>query len=195
MRGGRSRLVAFACLAALAVLLGGCELLLGPAFGPDDGRGFGPDPSFDFEDPFPSSSPIGTYAHGSATIRIAGGETIELTRFYADATADANFGANAHWSGPDGWHLRISGAGSDESYGGGYVVFDRVRGGEHWTSLDEVDHCDLDVTVMTADALRGTATCTGVRWFDELDMSDDPDGPKPLDEPAFDAKVTFEATR
>ena len=185
--------------AALTLVLGGCELLLGPAFGPGPGPGFEPSFSPDFEDPFPSPSQIAVYNHGSATIRIStagtADQTLELSRFYAGATADNIYGAQAHWSDGGSWHLRISGAGSSEEGFGGYLAFDRLLDGQHWTSLGDEDACDVHVTTMTADAFRGTATCTGVQWFDELSSMDGPGDPKPIDEPAFDAEVTFEATR
>ena len=58
------------------------------------------------------------------------------------------------------------------------------------------DRCIVDIDVVGADALRGTATCKGVEWFDVMDSSPiAPDGPKALDVPKFDAEVTFEAKR
>ena len=37
-----------------------------------------------------------------------------------------------------------------------------------------------------------SATCKGVAWYDALDM-EFTGPPKPLDEPKFDAEITFEA--
>jgi hypothetical protein len=45
-----------------------------------------------------------------------------------------------------------------------------------------------------AKAIRGTAACKGVEWYDALDVPFNASGPKELDEPTFDADVTFEAT-
>ena len=190
MRGGARGGAALALIAALGVLLGGCELL-GPAFGGPFGG-----------DPFPSSSPIASYTSGKATIAITGGETIVLDRLGHGATVDSLFGSDVSWTGSSGWHVRVNGAGASDAgaFGGaagfsGYVAFDRIADGAHWTTLGGDDRCIVDVTVVSAATLRGTASCKGVEWYDALDLPTRPDGPKPLDEPKFDAEVTFEATR
>jgi hypothetical protein len=166
--------------AALTLLLAGCS-----AFMPG------------FEGDFPSSSPIAKYSTGTATIAIKDGETIKLDQLADDAGVDSLFGSNIRWTGPSGWHLRLTGAGSDNEFGmgPGFLQFDRIVDGEHWQSQYDGSRCILDVEVADAKALRGTATCKGVEWYDALDLGFAmPQGePKPIDEPKFDAEVTFEA--
>lgn len=176
-------------LSLAAVLLSGCDLLMGGAFGPG------------FDGDFPSSSPIATYRSGSATIAIAGGETITLDKLAAGAGVDSIFGSDVRWTGASGWHVHISGAGADDGGGGampfegGYLTFDRIVDGDHWSSFDG-GRCIVDVDVVDASAFRGTATCKGVEWFSAIGMPlMNPTGPKPLDQPKFDAEVTFEAVR
>jgi hypothetical protein len=166
--------------ATLALILGGCSAFLGPgAFGDD----------------LPSSSPIATYSTGKATIAIKDGETIELGQVAEGSGVDSLFGSDVHWTGPSGWHLRVSGAGGNEGFGfeGGYINLDRITEGQHWTTQFDGSRCITDVTVVDATAIRGSATCKGVQWYDALDMTFTRGEPKKIDEPKFDAEITFEA--
>jgi hypothetical protein len=175
---------------SLVFVLGGCELLMRGALGEDLGGDF------------PSSSPIAAYAHGTATIAVAGGETIVLDQVGAGAGVDSLYGSDVRWTGSKGWNVRISGVGGDSGgfgggnpFGSGYLTFDRLTEGQHWSSMFG-DRCIVNIDVVDAQALRGRATCKGVEWFDVLDSSPmGADGPKALDVPKFDAEVTFEATR
>jgi hypothetical protein len=72
------------------------------------------------------------------------------------------------------------------------LAFDQIADGHHWTTFDP-SRCIVDVKVADAKEIRGTATCKGVEWIDALDMTSTPTGPKPLNEPKFDAEVTFDA--
>ena len=168
---------ALAGIVALAFVASGCELFYPP-----------------FDEDFPSSSPIAAFDEGTATIAIADGETIELTRVADGAGIDSLFGSTVRWMGPDGWSLQISGAGAEPEFGMGsaYLTFDRIADGEHWTTFDP-GRCIVDIEVADKTALRGTATCKGVEWYDALGgvMALEP---SPMDEPKFDAEVTFEAT-
>jgi hypothetical protein len=62
------------------------------------------------------------------------------------------------------------------------------------TSFDG-SRCITDVDEVDATAIRGSATCKGIVWYDALDMAFTQGPPKPLDEPSFDAEITFEAVR
>jgi hypothetical protein len=170
----------------LALLLAGCEMLLGPAFG---GSAFG-------EGPLASPSQIATYATGTVTIAIKGGETIVLDRMAPGSGVNTLFGSDVRCTGPSGWHVRIGGAGVNEAFGiggGGYLTLDRIVDGQHWTTYDG-SRCVVDIEVADAKAIRGTAACKGVEWYDALDVPFNASGPKELDEPKFDADVTYEAT-
>ena len=65
--------------------------------------------------------------------------------------------------------------------------------GQHWTTQFDGSRCITDVTVVDATAMRGSATCKGVQWYDALDMAFTRGEPKKIDEPKFDAEITFEA--
>jgi hypothetical protein len=114
------------------------------------------------------------------------------------ATIDSIFGSEVHWSSPDGWHLRVDGAGADDGGLGGfggefaYVSIDRIFDGNHWTTF-EASRCLIDVVVADKSRLKGTATCKGLEWYDALGAGFTAEGPTTLDEPKFDAELTFEA--
>jgi hypothetical protein len=166
-----------------AATVAGCSLLMG-------GAGFGPD--------LPSSSPIASFSEGRATIAIDGGEPIELNDVGAASGIDAMFGSNVTWSNADGWHLRVNGAGA--TFGGdiappemSYLSLDRITDGQHWTTYDPT-RCIVDIEVADETAIRGTATCKGLEWYDSLDAFSGTTQPKAVDAPKFDAEITFEAT-
>ena len=181
------RIAVVAGLAAMAVVLGGCGLLFPPT-------GFGGD--------LPSSSPIASYRTGSATIAIDGGTAIQLTDLADGASIDSLYGSNVHWTGGDGWHIRLAGAGADDGgFGGlggfgdsGILTIDRIADGKHLTTYDNDNRCIVDVQVADKTGLKGKATCKGLEWYDALDLGGfSPNGPKDLDLPKFDAELTFEA--
>jgi hypothetical protein len=178
-RASRAAVVVVAA-AAVALILGGCEAFM-PGFG----------------EAFPSSSPIAAYSTGSATIAIKDGETIELDKVAAGSGVNSMFGSEVRWTGPGGWHLRVSAAGAEGAgaFGAadGYVTLDRIVDGKHWTTMFDGDRCITNIAVVDATAIRGSATCKGVAWYDALDMQFTAGPPKPLDEPKFDAEITFEA--
>ena len=191
MRRGRSRAVGILAAALVGgcatVVLGGCQAIFGPGFG---------GPGFDGN--FPSPSPIATYRSGTASIAIKGGDTIKLDTIAPGSGLDSIFGSNVRWTGPSGWNLRISGAGSAQGLGaaigagGAMIAFDQIADGHHWTTFDPT-RCIVDIKVADAKGIRGTASCKGVEWIDALDMQFGPLGPKPAPAPKFDAEVTFEA--
>ena len=202
----RSRLAGAVFVALLAPLLGGCQLLglpPGPFPVPDGGMGFdeepvpepGVDPDMGWEPDmgFPEPRVIAIYTTGSAVVALGDGTTIRLDRVAEGSGVNAAFGSDVRWIGPDGWNLRLLGAGVEEEFGGpAFLQLDRIRGGEHWTSWDD-GRCIVDVEVADEDGVRGTAICRDARWYDALGSTLDDWGPEPLDVPAFDAEITFEA--
>jgi hypothetical protein len=164
--------------AVLALFLGGCSAFM-PGFG----------------GAFPSSSPIAAYATGTASIAIKDGETITLDEVAEGSGVDSVFGSDVRWTGPSGWHLRVSGAGGSEEFGGGegYITLDRIVDGQHWTTTFDGSRCITDVDVVDPKTIRGSATCKGIVWYDALDMEFTHGPPEPIDEPKFDAEITFEA--
>jgi hypothetical protein len=178
-RGLRAARAAVVASGALALILGGCSAFFGPGF----------------EGDFPSSSPIAAYSTGTATIAIKDGETIKLDQVADGSGVDSVFGSDVRWTSPSGWHLRVNGAGGNEEFGApaGYLTLDRILEGQHWTTMFDESRCITDVDVVDANAIRGSAICKGVAWYDALDMQFNAGPPKPLDEPKFDAEITFEA--
>ncbi|HVL52864.1 MAG TPA: hypothetical protein VM344_01230 [Vitreimonas sp.] len=149
-----------------------------------------------FDDDFPEPSVIATYTQGSATLELADGTVIELPNVAKGSNLATPMGSSVRWTGGDGWHLRLNGAGGDEMFGEmSYLTFDRLTDGEHWTTEYAMDRCIVDIDLADATGVRGSATCKGVRWYDALDQSFSFEQglPDPLDEPKFEAEVTFEA--
>jgi hypothetical protein len=174
MRIGR---IGPALIAALTVpWLAGCALL-----------GY---PYMDGED-FPEPSIIARYTTGAATLTLGDGTVLALDRVADSSTLDTLSGARVRWTGTDGWHLTLSGAGDSEFGSYAWFQFDRIAEGEHWTIFDE-SRCIIEVDRADETGVKGTATCKGLQWTDALDMSF-VESPKPLDEPKFDADITFEA--
>jgi hypothetical protein len=183
VRGRRGAAPALALLGvAVALVAGGCELLM-------DSGGFGND--------FPAPSQIASFSTGHATIAIAGGETIELDKVDATSGIQTLMGSDVRWTGDDGWSLQVNGAGADfpDNMGGldtpAFLALDRIQDGNHWTTYDP-SRCVVTVDVADKTGVRGSATCKGVEWFDAL-TGPSFTQPKPVDQPKFDAEITFEA--
>ncbi len=178
---GRTRGLAVA-VGLAAPIVSGCGLL------------FGYPP---YDEAFPTPSVVATYRTGSATIELGDGTTIELDRLADGATLMSETGTSVRWSSPDGWHVTLQGAGSEFGLGpAAYLQLDLVQESEHWTTAYDSSRCIVDVEVADESAVRGTATCRGVQWYDALDQGVgwEMEGPEALDEPEFDAEIAFEAT-
>ena len=79
--------------------------------------------------------------------------------------------------------------------GGAYLQIDRIVGTAHWTTADP-SRCIVTVELADETALRGTATCKGLRWSDTLATGFYSMKPAYVEgEAPFDAEITFEALR
>ena len=176
-RGGPLRV---AVLASLAVpLLAGCSLL-----------GF---PPYLVDEEFPEPSGLATYTAGSATITLDDGTVIDLDEVGRHSTLNTVTGTSVRWRSPDGWSLGLQGVAGDEAWGSFEMLqLDRIFDGNHWTTWD-TGSCDIDMEHADEKRVAGTATCNGLTWMDALEQPTF-DMPEPLDEPEFDAEITFEAT-
>jgi hypothetical protein len=166
---------------ASAVLVAGCQYLL--------------DPSLTDPDAFDAPKAIATYASGTASLTIGADPTIDLDELSAAALYEDWWGGEATWSSGDGWYLRVFGATS----GGGVfgssasVTLDRVVDGRHWTTYDG-SRCIVTIDAADAKALRGSATCKGMRWSDAISGLGAGLEPRYIEgEDAFDAEIRFEA--
>ncbi|HEY7590785.1 MAG TPA: hypothetical protein VH723_07315 [Candidatus Limnocylindrales bacterium] len=154
---------------------------------------------FPFSDEeFAPPSPLATYRTGTATLTLEDGSRIVLDRINAGPHVWSSFGTEVRWFGTDaadGWNFKINGAGMDTPFPSALATFDRVAGGQHWTTLFS-DACDLDVEKADKTGIRGTASCEGLRWVDALDgYSMGLNTPSPVEgQPRFDVTVTFEAS-
>ena len=173
--------MALALIVGLAALVaGGCQYLLG----------YPTDPNFALP------SPSAAYREGHATVSLGKQPAITLGQLSQPGTFDTMLGAEATFRGDDGWYLRIVGA----TAGGGFmqtafIQLDRISGGEHWTTVDP-SRCVVTITAADKDALRGSASCKGLRWSDAV-AGGMYGGLEPAyidGQPAFDAEITFEAT-
>ena len=174
----RAALLAFALGASLAA--GGCEYLYGYGAGGPDG----------FELP----TPVATYHHGVATVRLADGPEIELRTVEDAALYDDFVGGEATWSDGSGWYLRATGMTEGGVFGSfAYLTLDRIVGAEHWTTSDPT-RCVLTIETADATALRGTASCRGLRWADAISSYGMALQPRYVPgEAPFDAEIRFEA--
>jgi hypothetical protein len=162
-----------------AILLVGCDFLIGS-------RAARPSPSI-----------LAIYSKGTATIAIAGGETLRLDQVAPGSSVSSAYGAEVRWTGPGGWIVRVSNVGVPNTFGstgsnGGYLVLDRTVGGEQWTTRGDT-RCIIHIDVADATTIRGAATCSGVAWYDASLPPFEAGVPPSLGEPKFDAEVTFEA--
>jgi hypothetical protein len=153
------------------------------------------DPGFSFDPDASDAPPKAYFKHGSATLTI-GTQVIKLDKMVGEGLLSDQFGAQAAWSNGAGWYAQafgISPAGSEYAEGA-LVSFDHIVNGQHWT-VGDPSLCRIAVTRSDEKGLAGTATCPNVRWADLMAAYASPTGPVYVkDEPAFDAKLTFEAS-
>ncbi|MGH2474136.1 MAG: hypothetical protein ACRDIL_02640 [Candidatus Limnocylindrales bacterium] len=174
VRVGRGVLLAGAVLVA-----GGCQYLLGLPTDPD----------------FTMPTPEAVYGEGRATVKIGSDPAITLDELARPGTFDPMIGGEVTFRGVDGWSVQVLGA----QVGGGFMLqpgwiqLDRIVDGQHWTIADPT-RCVLTIVAADPFALRGSATCKGLRWSDALGGGAYMPEPAYIaDQPAFDAEITFEA--
>ena len=180
----RVLLVGFVALATVS--FAGCQYLLGlPAPGALD-----PGASFDPEAPF--GPPEATYHTGKATVTI-GDQVIVMDHLFGEAVLLKEFGADLTWTDGAGWYLRAGGMGTGAPLGAGYtmVTIDHVADGRHLTAFGD-QGCQTKLERADKTGVQGTPSCKSLRWTDALGGGLF-NGPKPTDEPAFAAEITFEA--
>ena len=201
MRGG----AVAAALVGAALVLSGCQYLLGPLVGgpiyPVDPGDFGSfDPgefgSFDPNEPgFSIPPPAATYQTGSATITI-GDSVTTLDRLAAPGSLMTDYGGNAIFTDGAGNYLQVYGAkpgASTVEVEPPFLTIERIADGRHMTAFDPAG---CKVTIATADTtgFAGSGSCKGLRWSDALAPYNATGSPIYItDLPAFDAEVAFSA--
>jgi hypothetical protein len=179
MRGWGARFVRLVAAGMAALAVAGCGLLF---------------PSYPMPEDL-GAPPLAVYRHGQATITLGDGTRIVLDEVAADSNLVEALGATVHWTGADGWHVRLMDASPDLGWGSyAYLQLDRIEDGNHWTTWDG-SRCIIDVDLADETGVRGRATCKGLQWSDALNPfpevlsspSTDGRGPK------FDAEIEFEA--
>jgi hypothetical protein len=153
------------------------------------------DPGFSFDPDATDAPPKAYFKHGSATLTI-GTQVIKLDKMVGQGFLSEQFGAQAAWTNGSGWYAQafgISPAGSEYAEDA-LVSFDHIVNGQHWT-VGDPSLCHIAVTRSDEKGLAGTATCPNLRWADLMAAYASPTGPVYIKgEPAFDAKLTFEAS-
>jgi hypothetical protein len=173
-----------------AFMLAGCQYLFGLTPLPPAG-GFGSfDPGmFESFGPEIMPSPQAIFETGSAEVTIDDATT-KLDKLVGTAAVYRTFGTDIAWTDGKGFYLRYYGPGEGAGEPG-FLSFDRIKDGSHWTTMDS--GCKVDLTKSDKTGLAGTASCNDLRW---TDMMGGFAGTPPLieGEAPFDASVTFEAT-
>lgn len=166
----------------------------------------------DLGDPGPFPSVLATYSHGSASLAITRGgtiETIALDRVGRGSQATSVIGTNVTWRNDQGWILQVnaydsgslfgpraSGEVDDDSYYGD-VSIQLIAEHEFWRAASygaSGNRCIVDIEEADESEVRGGATCRGLRWTDGTVV---PLNPEPVlieGQDPFDAEITFEAT-
>jgi hypothetical protein len=174
----RRQLLVIAMVVGAVPLLAGCDLLMGTGSynGYDDDLG----------------EELATYATGRATLEIDG-RTIVLDQLGAGPHLISGFGADVYWYNEDGWGLRLNAYDGDMMMSGTDITIDRVQT-TYW-SANGFDDCVVEVDKADETGVKGSATCDGLRWSDQLRGSRGwSGGPSRVEgEPAFDSTITFEA--
>jgi hypothetical protein len=156
-------------------LLAGCAFFDGPSDDGLDGEG----------------QVLATYTSGHATLKIDG-STMVLDQLGGESELISGFGADVYWYNDAGWGLRFEAYG-DSGLSGNDVRIERVQT-TYWAT-DGGGDCVVKVEKADATGLKGSATCHGLRWVDQLRGSRwGSDGPNYVKgEPAFDATIKFQA--
>ena len=204
MRGGALA----ALLVGAALVLSGCQYLLGPLAGgpvfvpgPGDFGSFDPGEfgSFDpgvFGSFDPSSvPPVATYRTGSATVKM-GGSSMTLDQLSAPGSYMEYYGGNAIWTDGAGNYLQVFGGRAGATTletGGAFLSIERIADSKHLTAAD-VGSCKVTVRVADKTGFSGSASCKGMHWSDAIAPLDRVGNPVYVgDLPAFDAEITFAA--
>jgi hypothetical protein len=190
-----------ALVAATAFILAGCQYLFGMSgMGPPGGAFGSGDPgqflSFDpvtfgsFEPDFSMPAPSAVFTKGAATVTIDG-RPVTLDRLSGMAATYPMLGSEATWTDGKGMYVRYYGSG--DSTEPGFVSFDRIRDGSHWTT-DDPARCTVVTDHTDRTGIAGTATCTGLRWIDTMGGFGSGGDAYVAGEDPFDAAITFQAT-
>ncbi len=158
-------------LVGTALVLSGCQYLLGPLGGgpvfvpgPGDFGSFDPGEfgSFDPNNPaFALPSPEATFSKGSANVTVDG-ETWHLDRLAGTGRMYKDIGMDVGWTDGNGNYLHLSGSG-----GLGLPAFlsiDKIADGRH-LGIPDPTACMPKVDKSDATGVAGSATCKGLRWI------------------------------
>jgi hypothetical protein len=170
-------------LLPVAFLVGGCQYLFG----------FGAQPAPGDPGGFAEPSPQAAFSQGSATVKIDGVET-RLDQMPHPGTLYESLGFEATWTDGNGLYLRLYGPiGIGVVRPEAFITLERIRDGQHWTTASMSD-CRVTLDQGDASGIKGSGTCTGMRWSDSMASFTGLVPPYIEGEAAFDVVVTFEAT-
>jgi hypothetical protein len=193
MRGG----AVAAALVGAALVLSGCQYLLGPIVGGpiypiDPGFGsFDPGEFGSFDPDYPGFSlppPEATFTKGSAVVTIDG-TAMHLDRLATNGMMYKEMGTDIAWTDGSGNYVHFFGTG-EPGYPG-FISIDRIAEGKHLGTQDP-SACAIKLDKLDATGVAGSATCKNLRWMDMVSSFGAFASPAPG--AAFDAEITFEAT-
>jgi hypothetical protein len=165
----------------------------GSGFGSGDpGQFFSFDPGDfgSFEPEFSLPAPSAVFTKGAARLTIDG-TPMALDRLAGTAATYPMLGTEATWTDGKGTYVRFYGSG--DAIDPGFVSFDRISDGNHWTT-DDPTRCTVVTDHADKTGIEGTATCKGVRWIDTMSGFPSGDDAYVPGQDPFDAEITFEAT-
>jgi len=193
-----------AALVAAALLLSGCQYLLGPLVGgpiaPLDPGGFGSlDPgefgSFDPNEPtFSLPPPAAIYTTGSATVKI--GDSVKVLDRLTTGSLMTDYGGTAIFADGAGTYLQVYGTeagGTNIDQEPAFLTIERIADGRHLTASDPMG-CTVTITSADTTNFAGSGSCKALHWSDALAPYDATGKPSFVEgEPAFDLEVEFSA--
>jgi hypothetical protein len=187
---------ALALVAVAAFSVAGCQYLFGLAPGAPPGGILAPGGSFDpgmfaSFDPadFSFPAPQAVFTHGTATLEV-GGKTEKLDQLGAPAAIYADLGTEVLWTDGKGRFLRVFDDGDTW-----LLTLDRIENASHWTTQEEgPGHCAVKIDHADSTGVKGTASCTALRWLDMMAAFVSPQPPYVPGQAPFDARISFEAT-
>ena len=147
----------------------------------------------------PTTHLLAFYPTGRATLTINDGKANVLPLASEGATLASSGSAGLTWESADGWYLNLNGPfgfGAEAPASQPAAPVDangsfQLNGADfgRWAGIDS-KACAIIYSEVAATRIAGSISCRGLLWYDKSSV----EHVQPVDVPAFDLDVTFEAT-